>query len=144
MRLGSQMMTRPRGEREWIGGLFHQVCMMRCGFPPAPNCGRGKVKVLKHISRFISNVVLDLISNSEIRHSAQGKILSVARVSTLFHRGCETAEGRTSSIFCSHLRVMFTFLLSSNWYLFCSYCYSSGTVTSDKSIIITTKSGLFE
>ena len=71
-------------------------------------------------------------------------LVSVARVSTLFLRGCEMAEGRTSSIFCSHLRVMFTFLLSSNWYLFCSYCYSSGTVTSDKSIIIMTKSGLFE
>ena len=45
---------RTEGEGEWIGGLFHQVCMMRCGFPPpapAPNCGREKVKGLKHSSQ---------------------------------------------------------------------------------------------
>ena len=73
-----------------------------------------------------------------------GISLSVARVSTLFLQGCETAEGRTSSKFCFLLRVMFTFLLSSNWYLLCSYCYSSGSVTLDKSKEIVTKFGLFE
>ena len=88
--------------------------------------------------------VPDQVIIRERTWSANLLLVSVARVSTLFLRGCEMAEGRTSSIFCSHLRVMFTFLLSSNWYLFCSYCYSSGTVTSDKSIIIMTKSGLLE
>ena len=118
------------------------------GLQQGVQCLSAWVYMVSHLVRALLWVVFDLAVPPFCPSLASGPAeifsLSVARVSTFFLQGCETADERTSSKFCSHLRVMFTFLLSSNWYLFCSYCYSSGTVTSDKSKIIVTEFGLFE